>query len=148
MPRAAPVLMLALGFVMVLIFKIAFYFRMFYKVAPQVMPIYKGGTKCLRLMWAVVLKRLSSCPSARQPSEEIFGGNEAGLKRGFRVRQSQGVIEVTLSKRELVTPPLATEPLLLEREGNSPVGYLNLRSFISTATGELSDAMGFFATPA
>ena len=60
------------------------------------------------------------------------------------MRQSQGVTEVTLSKRELVTPPLATEPLLLEREGNSPVGYLNLRSFISTATGELSDAMGFF----
>ena len=45
MPRAAPVLMSGLGFVMVLIFKIAFYFRMFYKVAPQVMPIYKGGTK-------------------------------------------------------------------------------------------------------
>ena len=33
MPRAAPVLMLALGFAMVLIFKIAFYFRMFYKGA-------------------------------------------------------------------------------------------------------------------
>ena len=30
------------GFVMVLIFKIAFYFRMSCKVGPQVMPIYSG----------------------------------------------------------------------------------------------------------
>ena len=83
--------------------------------------------------------------AARQATTaEIFGGNEAGLERGFRVRQSQGVIEVTLSKRELETPPLATAPLLLEREGNSPVGYLNLRSFISTANGELTDAVGLF----
>ena len=49
-----------------------------------------------------------------------------------------------LAKRELDTPPLATEPLLLERAGNSPVGYLNLRSFILTANDALSDATRLF----
>ncbi|WP_435211155.1 S41 family peptidase [Luminiphilus sp. nBUS_16] len=83
--------------------------------------------------------------SERQATiSEIFGGNEAGLERSFRIRQDQSVVEVTLAKRELDTPPLATEPLLLERPGNSPVGYLNLRSFILTANEALSDATRLF----
>ena len=77
-------------------------------------------------------------------STEVFGASEAGVERGFRVRREQAVIEVTLTKRELVTPPLATEPLLLERAGNTPVGYLNLRSFISTANDALADATQIF----
>ena len=47
----------------------------------------------------------------------------------FACDRSQGVIEVTLSKRELVTPPLATEPLLLERAGKF-TGGLSQSTFV------------------
>ena len=76
--------------------------------------------------------------------DELFGPREAGVERGFRVRSNNIVTETVLVKRELDTPPLAVEPLLIERAGNSPVGYLNLRSFILTANEALNDAVGLF----
>ena len=76
--------------------------------------------------------------------DEMFGPSEAGVERGFRVRQGSATVEATLVKTELVTPPLAVEPLLLERTGTTPVGYLHLRSFIGTANDALDDAMAVF----
>lgn len=75
---------------------------------------------------------------------EVFGAGELGVERGFRVRRGSVVSEVTLVKRVLDTPPLAVEPLLIERVGNSPVGYLNLRAFIKTANAALDEAVLFF----
>ena len=46
MPRAAPALMLALGFSYGFDFQNRFYFLMYCKEGPQVMPIYEGATKC------------------------------------------------------------------------------------------------------
>jgi len=77
--------------------------------------------------------------------EEIFGPIEVDVERLFRVLQSGSERDVVLVKRELTTPPLAVDPLLIERPGLSPVGYLNLRQFISTAEEPLNEAMATFA---
>ena len=105
---------------------------------------FKRGNEVIAIDMGSGFETIDELSERQATIIEIFGGNEAGLERGFRVRQGQSVIEVTLTKRELVTPPLATEPLLLERAGNSPVGYLNLRSFIETANDALSDATRTF----
>ena len=72
-------------------------------------------------------------------SAEVFGGNQRRAYSGaFACDRSQGVVEVTLTKRELVTPAPSDRAFAVRAiEGHSPVGYLNLRSFISTANGEL-----------
>ena len=76
---------------------------------------------------------------------ELFGPSEAGVSRGFRVRKRTGqIVEADLVKREIDTPPLAVEPILLNRAGLSPVGYLNLRSFITSANDALDDAVSYF----
>jgi C-terminal processing protease CtpA/Prc len=105
---------------------------------------FQRGNEVLAIDMGAGYETIDELSERQATISEIFGGNEAGLERGFRVRQDQSVVEVILAKRELDTPPLATEPLLLERAGNSPVGYLNLRSFILTANDALSDATRLF----
>ena len=79
-------------------------------------------------------------------SLELFGPSELNIERGFRVRKPTGdIVEKVIAKEELTTPPLAVAPTLLPRDGLSPVGYLNLRSFISTANSELDQAAAFFS---
>ena len=73
-------------------------------------------------------------------SAELFGASEAGVERGFRVLSGNETRDVVLSKRELDTPPLVGEPLLLARDGLSPVGYLNLRSFTLSASAPFAEA--------
>jgi len=76
---------------------------------------------------------------------EIFGPSDVGVERGFRVREGGAIKEVTLVKRELDTPPLAGQPLLIERLGLSPVGYFHLRGFQDNATQPLIEATTLFA---
>ena len=66
-------------------------------------------------------------------SEEIFGPSEVGVIRDFRFRQNGTEVEFSIAKDELEPPALAGEPLLIERSGLSPVGYLHLRQFINAA---------------
>ena len=66
-------------------------------------------------------------------SEEIFGPSEVGVVRDFRFRQNGTEVEFSIAKDELEPPALAGEPLLIERSGLSPVGYLHLRQFIDAA---------------
>ena len=73
-------------------------------------------------------------------SEEIFGPSEVGVVRDFRFRQNGAEVEFSIAKDELEPPALAGEPLLIERSGLSPVGYLHLRQFIDAA---LSPEDGF-----
>ena len=73
-------------------------------------------------------------------SEEIFGASEVGVVRDFRFRQNGTEVEFSIAKDELEPPALAGEPLLIERSGLSPVGYLHLRQFINAA---LTPAEGF-----
>lgn len=76
--------------------------------------------------------------------EEMFGASKACVERGFRVLKNNVVTESTLVKLPIDTPPLAVEPKLIERPGNYPVGYLNLRSFILTANDALEEAVVLF----
>lgn len=84
--------------------------------------------------------------AARNASnEEIFGPSELGVERGFRIQQGTEVREVTLVKRELVTPALAGQPTLIQREGLSPVGYVHMRAFINSAEEPLNAMAQTFA---
>lgn len=105
---------------------------------------FQRGDEVLAIDVGNGFETIAQLSERQATSSEVFGASEAGIQRGFRVRQEQSVVEITLTKRELVTPPLATEPLLLERSGTTPVGYLNLRSFISTANDALADATRTF----
>ena len=62
------------------------------------------------------------------------------MVRDFRFLQTGAVTELTVAKAELAPPALAGEPLLIERSGLSPVGYLHLRQFIDAA---ITPAEGF-----
>lgn len=66
-------------------------------------------------------------------NEEIFGPSEVGVSRGFKFIQDGETTEIVVEKQELAPPALAGEPLLIERSGLTPVGYLNLRQFIESA---------------
>jgi hypothetical protein len=75
-------------------------------------------------------------------NEEIFGANEIGVTREFQFRYQGEDLNIEITKEELSPPALAGEPLLIEREGLTPVGYLNLRQFIDAA---LDPAEGYFS---
>ena len=78
-------------------------------------------------------------------NEELFGPPELGVERAFRIQQGSDIREVTLVKRELVTPALAGQPTLIERDGLSPVGYVHMRAFINSAQEPLTEMAQTFA---
>lgn len=73
-------------------------------------------------------------------NEDIFGPGNVGVERTFRLRQSGEDTDILVAKEELAPPALATAPMLIEREGLAPVGYLHMRQFIDAA---LEPAEGF-----
>jgi C-terminal processing protease CtpA/Prc len=83
-------------------------------------------------------------------SEEIFGPSEVGVVRDFRFTQNGTEVDFSIAKDELEPPALAGEPLLIDRSGLAPVGYLHLRQFIFAALtpedrfSSLSDATTLF----
>ena len=83
-------------------------------------------------------------------NEEVFGPSEVGVVRDFRFRQNGAEVEFSIAKDELAPPALAGEPLLIERSGLAPVGYLHLRQFIDAALtpedgfSSLTDATALF----
>ncbi len=83
-------------------------------------------------------------------SEEIFGPSEVGVARDFRFTQNGTEVDFSIAKDELEPPALAGEPLLIDRSGLAPVGYLHLRQFIVAALtpedrfSSLSDATTMF----
>ena len=77
--------------------------------------------------------------------EEKFGPSTEAVTRTFRIETASGTQDISVTKEEIETPPLAGEPLLIEREGLSPVGYLHFRSFIDSADQPLRNAASTFA---
>ena len=75
-------------------------------------------------------------------NEEVFGASEIGVSRTFRFLSQGEELDFEVAKEELSPPALAGKPLLLEREGLTPVGYLNLRQFIDAA---INPAEGYFS---
>lgn len=78
--------------------------------------------------------------SARNASsEEVYGAREVGVERTFRFRQNGEELDISVVKEELAPPALSASPLLIEREGLTPVGYLHLRQFIDAALTPAED---------
>jgi carboxyl-terminal processing protease len=77
---------------------------------------------------------------------DAFGPAEQGVSRGLRLLENGGVREVTLTKAIVTIDPVADPggTRTLPLSGTAGVGYLNLRTFISTAEPELRDAFGAF----
>lgn len=71
---------------------------------------------------------------------EVFGPSESGVERGFRLGIGEDVFELVVAKSELDVPPLASAPLMIERPGLPPAGYIHLRSFTRSAIDELDQA--------
>lgn len=83
--------------------------------------------------------------------EQALGPASTGVQRGLRYLRRDGQqVEVTLTKRIVTIQPLpaanGTRVLTLPGNPSVRVGYINLRTFISTAETPLRDAYSQFRT--
>ncbi len=81
--------------------------------------------------------------------EQAFGPATAGIQRGLRFLRLNGQqVEITLSKRLVTILPVPTAGgtaiLALPSNSSVQVGYIHLRTFISTATTPLRNAFAQF----
>ncbi len=75
---------------------------------------------------------------------EAIGPAEAGITRSFRVRTNAGAtVERTMTKSAYDLNPVPTVTLI-PRAGLQPIGYVNLRTFVSTADAQLRSAFSTF----
>jgi C-terminal processing protease CtpA/Prc len=75
-----------------------------------------------------------------------IGPADAGVTRTFRVRTNAGAtVERTVTKRSYSLNPVPS-PQLIQRTGLTPIGYVNLRTFVSTADSALRTAFNNFRT--
>ena len=77
---------------------------------------------------------------------EVLGPAEAGVQRGLRVQDpSAATREVSLVKRTVTIDPVPDDGArILPLAGTSGVGYVHLRTYISTADSQLRNAFGEF----
>lgn len=74
-----------------------------------------------------------------------LGPSDTGVQRVLRVSDAAGTREVTLTKAEYnITPVSSRYGARVIDNGGRPVGYLNLRTFISTADDQLRAAFARF----
>ena len=80
--------------------------------------------------------------------EQAFGPATEGIERGIRYMQPGGpVLEAVFSKRIVTIPPVpddGAKVIALPANPTVPVGYLSLRTFITTAETPLRDAYESF----
>ena len=72
-------------------------------------------------------------------NEEIFGPNEEGIERTFRILDNGQTRDVTLAKAEVDVPAVARAPRLIDRAGLASVGYVHFRSFTLNAADPLDE---------
>ena len=78
---------------------------------------------------------------------DVLGPPDAGVERGLRLADPTGETrEVTLSKRTVAIDPVPDDggARILPLAGTSGVGYLNLRTYISSADAQLRTAFDGF----
>jgi len=95
--------------------------------------------------YVAVANILSSDPNL----SNAFGPSEVGVQRGFRFAKAGtgALVEATLTKRVVTIRPIPTagvQVLPLPGNAGEEVGYLNLRTFITTADPALRDAFTQF----
>lgn len=76
--------------------------------------------------------------------QAAIGPSQSGITRVFRVRTREGtIVERTATKRPFSLDPVP-RTAVIAREGLTPVGYVNLRSFIEPANVALAAAFETF----
>jgi hypothetical protein len=76
-----------------------------------------------------------------------LGPSTAGTSRVLRIRDAAGERTVTITKTDFTIPPVSPRyGARIIDDGGRRVGYLNLRTFISTADAQLRDAFQGFRT--
>lgn len=126
------------------VFEGDFYFADTYEGAPA----YEGGLRRGQRIVAINMgngfESWDSIIERGATNLEVFGPSDEPVTRGFRVDDNGVIRDITITKAEVSTPPLAGEPLLIQRPGDSPVGYLHFRRFIDSADQPLREASAFF----
>ena len=93
--------------------------------------------------WVAVTTLLATDPNL----SAAFGPSETGIQRGLRFSSAGVLTEATLTKRVVTITPIPTggvATLSLPSNPAVPVGYLHLRSYISTAEAPLRSAFADF----
>ena len=76
---------------------------------------------------------------------DALGPDTAGTTRLLRVADAQGTRTLTVTKTSFALPPVSTRyGAQIIQDGGRQVGYVNLRTFISTADPALRDAFAKF----
>jgi C-terminal processing protease CtpA/Prc len=77
---------------------------------------------------------------------DAFGPAEVGVRRGLRLLRDGATREVSMTKRTVTIDPVsdAYGSAVLPLDGTTGVGYLNLRTYISTADAQLREAFARF----
>jgi carboxyl-terminal processing protease len=77
---------------------------------------------------------------------DVLGPAEAGLRRGLRLADASTIREVSLVKRTVTIDPVPDDDgvRVLPLAATPGVGYVNLRTYISTADGQLRAAFDGF----
>ncbi len=95
---------------------------------------------------AATLEPIATILARTDGFSTAIGPATAGVARTFRVRTPAGAtVERTVTKRSYTLQPVPA-PQLLARTGNTPIGYVNLRTFVSTADAQLRSAFATFRT--
>lgn len=110
-----------------------FYFSDSFEDSPAFEAGLRRGQQLLAVDMGEGFESWESIVARGATSDEVFGPSDEAATRTFEVDDNGLIREIVVTKAEINTPPLAGEPLLIEREGNSPVGYLHFRSFIRAA---------------
>jgi C-terminal processing protease CtpA/Prc len=123
----------------------SFYFADTYEGAPAYESGLRRGHKLLAVDLGSGFETWEQLVARGASSSEIFGASDEQTTRTFRVQSDSGILEVTATKAEVTTPPIAGEPTLIHRAGKSPAGYLHFRRFIDSADQPLRNAATLFA---
>jgi C-terminal processing protease CtpA/Prc len=96
-------------------------------------------------MTLATLEPIATILSRTNGFSDAIGPAEAGVTRSFRVRTNAGaVVERTVTKRAYDLNPVPTATLIA-RQGLASIGYINFRTFVSTADAQLTTAFRNFA---
>jgi C-terminal processing protease CtpA/Prc len=73
---------------------------------------------------------------------DLMGAAEAGVRRGLRLQRGTTTVDVQMTKRTVTIDPVPDGfgVSVLPLAGTTGVGYLNLRSYVTTADAQLRDA--------
>ena len=110
-----------------------FYFSDTFEESPAYVAGLRRGQRLISVDRGAGFETWESLVADGVTPSEIFGPSDSPVTRVFKVDDAGTERDIEVTKAEVNTPPIAGEPLLIARAGNSPVGYLHFRTFIRAA---------------